>query len=84
MGPTLNQHSVDVSVIWNLFQPEYLIVYDVYIIVQAVRGFSVHFWKKLQGFAQIISNLYSSDLDIADTGYSYSVSVFICIRLHIF
>ena len=34
-------------------------------VVQAVRGFSVHFWKKLQFFAQMISNMYSFDPDIA-------------------
>ena len=34
-------------------------------LVQAVRGFSVHFWKKLSFFAQMISNMYSFDPDIA-------------------
>ena len=35
--------------------------------VQAVRGFSVHFWKKLPFFAQMISNMYSLDPDIAQS-----------------
>ena len=37
------------------------------VIVQAVRGFSVHFWKKLPFFAQMISNMYSFDPDIAQS-----------------
>ena len=37
------------------------------IVVQAVRGFSVHFWKKLPFFAQMISNMYSLDPDIAQS-----------------
>ena len=36
-------------------------------LVQAVRGFSVHFWKKLLFFAQMISNMYSFDPDIAQS-----------------
>ena len=36
-------------------------------VVQAVMGFSVHFWKKLQFVAQIISNMYSFDPDIAQS-----------------
>ena len=35
------------------------------VVVQAVRGFSVHFWKKLTFFAQMISSMYSFDPDIA-------------------
>ena len=37
------------------------------LLVQAVRGFSVHFCKKLQFFAQIIGNMYSFDPDIAQS-----------------
>ena len=40
---------------------------DVYRIVQAVRGFSVHFWKKLPFFAKMISNMYSFDPNIAQS-----------------
>ena len=40
---------------------------DLLVIVQAVRGFSVHFWKKLQFFAQMISSMYSFDPDIAQS-----------------
>ena len=40
---------------------------DIRLIVQAVSAFSVHFWKKLQFFAQMISNMYSSDPDIAQS-----------------
>ena len=36
-------------------------------IVQAVRGFSVHFWKKIQFFPRMISNMYPSDPDIAQS-----------------
>ena len=36
-------------------------------IVQALRGFSVHFWKKLPFFAQMISSKYSFDPDIAQS-----------------
>ena len=36
-------------------------------LVQAVRGFSVHFWKKLLFSAQMISNMYSFDPDIAQS-----------------
>ena len=39
----------------------------IYLLVQAVRGFSVHFWKKLPFFAQMISNMYSFDPDIAQS-----------------
>ena len=35
------------------------------ILVQAVRGFSLHFWKKFPFFAQMISNMYYFDPDIA-------------------
>ena len=35
------------------------------VVVQAVRGFSVHFWKKLTFFAQMISSMYSFDPDMA-------------------
>ena len=37
------------------------------VLVQAVRGFSVHFWKKLPYFAQMTSNMYSFDPDIAQS-----------------
>ena len=40
---------------------------DVEEVVQAVRGFSVHFCKKLPFFAQMISNMYSFDPDIAQS-----------------
>ena len=36
-------------------------------IVQAARGFSVHFWKKLPFFAQMISGMYSFNTDIAQS-----------------
>ena len=42
-------------------------LYSVNIVVQAVRGVSVHFWKKIQFFAQMISNMYSFDPDIAQS-----------------
>ena len=34
-------------------------------VVQA--GFSVHFWKKLPFFAQMINSMYSSDPDMAQS-----------------
>ena len=37
------------------------------LVVQAVRGFSVHYWEKLQFFTQMIINMYSFDPDKAQS-----------------
>ena len=60
VGPTLNYHWFNVLCLLGGHL-------DASLLVQAVGGFSVHFWKKLQFFAQMISNMYTFDPDIAQS-----------------